>query len=896
MAFRKKILLLATKISLECGTYTGVTPSDPEYMILDPVVTDEMADVGMHVKVRRPRHIEEIARKAGVSVDYAQEQVNKLADCGIVRCVYDGEEETYYYPIWVPGIMEGMLSVKSQVEKYPVIAECFERYTRYRTPILVPNFPVGMGPMRVMPVGSAIKNDTHAAPYDEVERIIDNAWAISVGPCSCRRTRRIMGEGCGHLEEDMCMYINDNAKFFSKQGSHRLVSKEEAKEILKRAEDNGLVHEINEAEGYDGPTAICNCCGCSCLALRLGEYFNDPDMLRTNYVARVDRDKCVACGQCVENCQMGALKLGAKLCSNPEPDERTPFDQPWTEKHFNVDYRTNRTHVAESGTAPCKMECPAHIPVQGYIKLASQGKYLEALELIKKENPFPAVCGRICNRKCEDACTRGDIDQPIAIDDIKKFIADKELSAETRYVPPMLNQTGKPFTNKIAVIGGGPSGLSCAYYLAVKGYPVTVFEKGDKVGGMLTRILPSFRLEKDVVEAEIDVLREMGVEFRCGVDVGKDVTIAQLREQGYEAFYLAAGAWKSAPLGCAGEDKAGVWGGIEFLKAVNADEEVKVGKNVAVIGGGNTAMDVARTAIRLGAENVYVVYRRTADEMPAAAEEVAEAEAEGVQFKYLMTPAEVLGEEAVTGLKLQCMELSAVEDASGRRQPVERKGVFEELAVDCVIAATGQKVDLGAMLDGTKVQRGRNGTVVVDPVTLQTGEPDIFAGGDVVTGPRFAIDAIAAGKEGSISIHRFVHEGQSLVLGRAVKEYLSLDKDNVVVPIKSLRPAPRQKAADGSPEEAKKTFRDLRGTFTEEQLKKETERCLGCGAVVLDEYMCIGCGICTTKCKFDAIHLERVRDVEGLDYDKLVPSLAPHVAKRYGSIAIKSLSKPFAKK
>ena len=329
---------------------------------------------------------------------------------------------------------------------------------------------------------------------------------------------------------------------------------------------------------------------------------------------------------------------------------------------------------------------------------------------------------------------------------------------------------------------------------------------------------------------------------------------------------------------------------------MNAGEEVKVGKNVAVIGGGNTAMDVARTAIRLGAENVYVVYRRTADEMPAAAEEVAEAEAEGVQFKYLMTPAEVLGEEAVTGLKLQCMELSAVEDASGRRQPVERKGVFEELAVDCVIAATGQKVDLGAMLDGTKVQRGRNGTVVVDPVTLQTGEPDIFAGGDVVTGPRFAIDAIAAGKEGSISIHRFVHEGQSLVLGRAVKEYLSLDKDNVVVPIKSLRPAPRQKAADGSPEEAKKTFRDLRGTFTEEQLKKETERCLGCGAVVLDEYMCIGCGICTTKCKFDAIHLERVRDVEGLDYDKLVPSLAPHVAKRYGSIAIKSLSKPFAKK
>ncbi len=893
MAFRKKILMLATKISIECGTYMGVTPSDPEYMILDPVVTDGMADVGMHVKVRSPRHIEEIAKKAKVSVDYAQEQVNKLADCGIVRCIYDGDVETYYYPIWVPGIMEGMLSVKEQVEKYPVIAECFERYTRYRTPILVPNFPVGMGPMRVMPVGSAIKNDTHAAPYDEVERIIDNAWAISVGPCSCRRTRRIMGEGCGHLEEDMCMYINDNARFFSKQGSHRLVSKEEAKEILKRAEDNGLVHEINEAEGYDGPTAICNCCGCSCLALRLGEYFNDPDLLRTNYVARVDKDKCVACGQCVENCQMGALKLGAKLCGNPEPEVRKPFDQPWTKKHYNVDYRTNRRDVVDSGTAPCKMECPAHIPVQGYIKLASQGRYLEALELIKQENPFPAVCGRICNRKCEDACTRGDIDQPIAIDDIKKFIADKELSAETRYVPKMLNQTGKPFTNKIAVIGGGPSGLSCAYYLAVKGYPVTVFEKGDRVGGMLTRVIPTFRLEKDVVEAEIDVLRQLGVEFRCGVEVGKDVTIQQLRNEGYEAFYLAAGAWKSVRLGVPGEDKAGVWDGISFLEAVNGENRPEVGRRVAVIGGGNTAMDVARAALRLGAEEVTVVYRRTRAEMPASDEEIAEAEAEGVKFKYLASPAEITGEGAVAGIRLQLMELGG-SDASGRRSSVPT-GETEELAADCVISALGQRVDLGDMLKGTAVRRRKNGTVEVDPVTLQTDEGDIFAGGDVVTGARFAIDAIAAGKEASISIHRFVHEGQSLVLGRSVKEYLSIDKEAVNVPIHNLNLTPRQKSEDGGAAEAIKTFRDLRGTFTEEQMKKETERCLGCGAVVLDEYMCVGCGICTTKCRFDAIHLERVRDVEGLDYDNLVPSLAPHIAKRYGNIAIKSLTRPLGK-
>ena len=898
MAFRMSILKLASKISLESGTYMGVTPADPEYMILDPVVTDEMAEVGMHIRVRKPRSIEEIAASAKKSVEYCQQMVDRLAAIGMARCVYEGEKKTYYYPIWVPGIMEGMLSNKEQSEKYPVIAECFERYTRYRTPLIVTNLPEGMGPMRVMPVGSAISSDSRAATYDEVEHIIDRAWAISVGPCSCRRSRRIMGEGCGHLEEDMCMYIDDNAKFFAEQGSHRLISKDEAREILKRAEDNGLIHEINEAEGVDGATAICNCCYCSCFALRLGKLFDDPDSLRSNYVAKVDKEKCVACGACVENCQMNALKLGRRLCSREDerPAERDyPADTIWTPDHYDPSYRTNRQLVSDAGTAPCKASCPAHIPVQGYIKLASQGRYLEALELIKHENPFPAVCGRICNRECEDACTRGDVDDPIAIDDIKKFIADKELSAETRFIPPMLNQTGKPFPEKIAVIGGGPSGLSCAYYLAVKGYPVTVFEKNDSVGGMLTKVIPTFRLEKDVVEAEIDVLRALGVEFRCGVEVGRDVTLAQLREQGYRAFYLAAGAWKSAAAGCPGDSMEGVMGAVEFLFAVDAGQKPDVGAHVAVIGGGNTAMDAARTALRLGAGEVTVIYRRTRDEMPADPEEIAEAEAEGVKFLFLRAPAEITGEGRAQSLKLQVMALSDTADASGRRKPLPVKDSFEVLPVTAVISAVGQRVDLGDMLAGSRVRQNRNGTVAVDEVTLQTGEPDVFAGGDVVTGPRFAIDAIAAGKEGAVSIHRFVHEGQSLTIGRDRKDYLSLDKSDAYISPFGLNRTPRQKAAAPAPEEARKTFRDLRGTLTEAQMQKETQRCLGCGATEVDEFRCVGCGICTTKCKFDAIRLERVRDVKGLDYDKMVPTVAPYVMKRMGKIAVKSISRALKK-
>ena len=891
MAKRPNILKLASKISLESLTYTGITYNDPEYRILEPIVSDDMCEVMMHMRLETPRTVEDIARRAKKSVDFTQTQLDKLVTCGVIRTRPVDGQPGYYYPIWVPGIMEGILTNREQCDKYPDLGRCFEEYTRRRISVLAPVMAPGMSFMRVMPVMSAIENNSRTASYDEISTLIDKAEIVSVGPCSCRRARRLMGEGCGHLEEDMCMYLNENARTYIKTGAHREVSKEEAYQILKRAEDNGLIHEINQAPGFEDASAICNCCGCSCFALRIGEYFRKPDSLRSNYVARVDKQNCVACGQCVENCQMNALKLGQKLCST-EPvvgDVSTVEyrNSMWKKSDYNVDYRTNRTDVVSTGTAPCKSQCPAHIPVQGYIKLASQGRYTEALELIKKENPFPAVCGRICNKACEDACTRGSIDSPIAIDDIKKFIAEKDLEAGTRYVPKMLNQTGKPYPEKIAVIGAGPAGLSCAYYLAVKGYPVTVFEKEKLLGGMMTLGIPSFRLDRDVVNAEIDILRELGVEFKTGVQVGKDVTIQQLRQEGFKAFYLGIGASKGMAVGCKGDDLPGVFTGIDFLKAVNLGEKPGIGNDVAVIGGGNVAIDVARTAVRLGAENVTIVYRRGRDEMPAADDEIAEAEEEGVKFMFLASPVEISGKGKAQELKVELMELGEA-DAKGRRKPVGT-GKFQTVPVSSVISAIGQLVDMGGIDEGTNMQFSRKGTVYVDSLSYQTGEPDIFAGGDVVTGPKFAIDAIAAGKEGAISIHRFVHPGQRLDFGRDRRDYKALDVSTAAVSIESFDTAPRQKAAGGAAAEAKKTFKDLRGVFTEEQLKKETERCLGCGAVIVDEYMCVGCGICTTKCKFDAIHLEKISDNVGTPYFQTLARIAGNVPVRLGTIAAKKI-------
>ena len=865
MAHRPNILALASKISLESMTYTGITYSDPEYKILDPIVDDDMCSVMMRMRLETDFSVEDLAKKTKKSVDFVQTQCDKLVKAGVIRTRVRNGVLCYYYPIWVPGIMEGILSNREQCDAHPELGACFEEYTRIRVSMLAPVLGNGVNFMRVMPVMSAIENNTHKASYDELSTLIDKAWAISVGPCSCRRSRRLMGEGCGHLEEDMCLYLNDNAVGFSKNGEHRLITKEEAYEILKRAEDNGLVHEVNQAPGFDDVTAICNCCGCSCVALRIAEMFRSPNGVSSNFIARVDKDKCVACGQCVENCQTNAVRLGQKRClTDAHISDAYESDReiPWDKKSYNTDYRTNRTDTMPSGTAPCKAECPAHVPVQGYIKLAAQGRYTEALELIKKENPFPAVCGRICNKACEDACTRGSVDAPIAIDDIKKFIAEKDLETEHRFVPKMVNQTGKPYEEKIAVIGSGPAGLTCAYYLALKGYPVTVFEKEKELGGMLTLGIPSFRLEKDVIRAEIDILRDLGVQFKTGVAVGTDVTLDALRAEGFKAFYLAVGASRGAKLRCVGEELPGVMTGIDFLRAVNLGEAPEIGKSVAVIGGGNVAIDVARAA------------------MPAADEEIEEAVEEGVSFRFLAAPVEILGDGRAQTLRVETMELQ-----DGK--PVGT-GVYDTLSVSAVISAVGQEIDL----NGISVSAGTKGTVAVSLPSYQTSEPDVFAGGDVVTGPKFAIDAIAAGKEGAVSIHRYVHPGQSQIIGRDRRDYKSMNTATVGVPIAGFDTAPRQKPSGGSAKDAEKTFRDLRGTLSEEQLKIETRRCLDCGSAVVDESLCVGCGICTTKCKFDAIRLEKVTDYVGAPYFKALLGAVGNAPAALAKLVVKKVARP----
>jgi NADPH-dependent glutamate synthase beta chain and related oxidoreductases len=860
---RKLILKLGQKITDRIGH--RVTIEDPEYWGLACVVTDEMAEVALAMKVRVPATIDEVARATGKGRDYLEDILQKMAVIGLIEYNWENprREKQYVLPMFVPGSAEFTNMNEAQLVEHPELAKFFERMSRLPLEKVTPMVPLGgagIG-MHVIPVEKAIEAENQAVDVERISHWLkkyEGKYAAS--PCSCRLSRSIQGENAGDDPHDWCIGVGDMADYLVETGKGHYIDYDEVMATLKQAEDNGFVHQVTNIDGSDKIFAICNCNVSVCYALRTSQLFNTPNMSRSAYVAKVEAKDCVACGRCVEHCPAGAVKLGQKLCAKDGPIEYPRHELPdaakWGPQKWNESYRdSNRTNCYDTGTSPCKTACPAHVAVQGYLKMAGQGRYAEALALIKRENPFPAVCGRVCNKRCEEACTRGTVDQAVAIDEVKKFIAQRDLGASTRYVPPVVRPSRRNFDDKIAIVGAGPAGLACAFYLAEKGYKPTVFEKNELPGGMLTYGIPSFKLEKDVVAAEIDVLRAMGVDIRCGVEVGRDVTLGDLRKQGYKAFYLAIGCQGGRKANVAGEEAEGVMTAVDFLRAALADESYKVSGRTVVVGGGNVAIDVARTALRCGASEVTMHCLEGRDIMPASKEEIEEAEAEGITVGCGWGPKEILVEDGrVSGIVFKrCV---SVFDEKGTFAP--KYDEAETMTVPCenLYMSIGQSILWGGLLEGSKVKLRRGSGAVADPLTYQTDESDVFAGGDVYTGPKFAIDAIAAGKEGAISIHRYVHAGNSLTIGRNRREFVELDKENIAV--EDYDHSPRQVPGFDSRIEQKRSFRDARLPLTEEQVRAETARCLSCGASVVDPNKCIGCGVCTTKCEFDAIKLHRL--------------------------------------
>ena len=899
--------VLATAQKVTNRLLVKIGQDDPDYWGLAAVMTEEEAELTRKMKRRVPMFFEELVKLTGWEEERLQTVLDDLSYKGVLEYNWenlDGKNpdhrKRYLLPLFVPGSAEFTVMNQKQVEEHPEMATFFEREAFLPLKLATPLVPMGGGGigMHVIPVEHAIRQESVTADVEHLSHWLKKYDTYAAGSCSCGVAERTRGDNDGRDPQNWCIGVGDMATYLVETGKGHYITYDEVIDTLILAEKNGYVHQITNIDGEEKIFAICNCDVNICYALRTSQLFNTPNLSRSAYVAHVDEEKCVACAGCVEVCPAGAVQLGQKLpCESgpisyprqPLPDERS-----WGEDDWDVDYKNNnRIETHDTGTAPCKTACPAHISVQGYLRMAAEGRYREALALIKKENPFPAVCGRVCNRRCEEACTRGTVDEAVAIDEVKRFIAQKDLDAETRYVPePVIPSTRGRMPEKVAIIGGGPAGLTCAYYLAEMGYNPTVFERNERPGGMLTYGIPAYKLGKDVVDAEIDVMREMGVEIRCGVDVGRDVSIQQLRDEGYAAFYLAVGCQGARKAGVAGEDAEGICSAIDLLHQVADNPALEVAGTTVVIGGGNVAIDAARVSARCGASKVLMYCLEQRDEMPALPVECEEAEQDGVEICNGWGPASFEADASGRVTSVTLKRCTRVYDEDGRFSPIYDEN--DTITVPCnnAVLAIGQSIEWGELLAGTAVELGRGNGVLADPKTYQTAEPDIFAGGDAYTGPKFVIDAIAAGHEAAISIHRFVQKGSSLTIGRNQRHYVELDKGDITLNPSSYNHAPRQQPAVDEVADILHNWNDPARGFTEEQIRVECARCLKCGASIVDPNKCIGCGLCTTRCEFDAIHLRRDNpDASrmGKAEDK-IKVLLPYAAKR----GIKILRNKFA--
>lgn len=875
---REKILKLGKKIT-DCLPHKlhGLTTDDPEYWGLACVVTDEMADIALKMKVRKHYTFEQLLKmNKGYTSTELQKILDEMSHIGILEYDYgdlydkngpiEGKRERrYLLPLFVSGSAEFTNMIKEQLDEHPELAMFFERMTFLPLEKVTPMVPpggAGIG-MHVIPVEQAIDAKNTSLDIEHISYWLKKYEGhLSVGICSCRYGRSKLNEGCGDSCEEWCIGVGDMADYCVETNKGRKITYEEAIQILKNAEANGYVHQITNIDGENKIFAICNCNVNICNALRTSQLFNTPNMSRSAYTAHIDIDKCVACGKCVEYCPSGAVKLGQKLNTKngpiKYPKHELPDHMPWGKDKWDEAYRDkNRINCYQTGTAPCKVACPAHIAVEGYIKMVKEGRFRDALALIKKDNPFPAICGRVCNKRCEAACTRGKIDEAVAIDDIKKFVAELDLQSNTRYIPDIVipSNMGR-WKEKIAIIGAGPAGLSCAYYLATKGYYPVVFEKNEKPGGMLTYGIPSYKLEKDVIDAEIEILKELGVTIKCGVEVGKDVTIASLREEGFKAIYIAIGCQGGKLPGIPGEDAKGTSVAVKFLHDATVDKSTILNGNVVVVGGGNVAIDCARTAKRFKANKVSVFSLEDRNHMPATNQEILETLDEGIEINNGYGPKEIIKDENGCVKQIVFKKCLSVNDpVTHKFNPVYDENDTVTIDATHVIFAIGQTINWGNLLEGTKVTFQHGNYPVADKLTYQTNEPDIFVGGDVYTGPKFAIDAIEAGKCAAESLHRFVQPGTSLTIGRNRRDFIELNKDDLV--IDGYDNQGRNEPGMDETIDYRNSFKDAHKTFTKEQAMSEANRCLCCGASIVDENKCIGCGVCTTKCEFDAIHLVR---------------------------------------
>jgi heterodisulfide reductase subunit A-like polyferredoxin len=639
--------------------------------------------------------------------------------------------------------------------------------------------------------------------------------------------------------------------------------------LVYLVEKNSAIGGVMSQLDKTFPTNDCSMCIISPKLVECGRHLNidlltmtdilevsgEPGKFKVRILERpryIDITKCTACDECAKACPI---------------DVANTFDQGLRDRKaaykLYPQAMPSAYAIEKRGTAPCKATCPAHVSIQGYIALINQGKYREGLELFKEAHPFPAICGRVCHHPCEEICTRGELDEPIAIEYLHRFLADLDLSSETRYVPEVKERKEE----KVAIIGAGPAGLTAGYYLCKEGYPITIFEKLPVAGGMMAVGIPEYRLPRDILDAEIQVIRDIGVEIKTGLTFGQDVTLESLKKDGFKAVFLATGLHLSRRLNVEGEDLPGVLNGVEYLRDVALGNPASLKKKVTVIGGGNVAVDVALTAMRKGAEHVTLVCLEKREEMPAWDYEIEEALEEGVTIVNSLGPKRFLEKDGeVSGIEFK--RCTAVFDEKGAFNPQYDETDQTTMETQSVIVAIGQAGDLSfADEEGVSITVG--GGLEADPVTLQTPLEWVFAGGDALYGPKSVVEAVACGKEAAESINRYLN-GLDLKEGRT--QEWSYEKPDITGETKK----PRTPMGQISVEERKGNFKEIALGFSEDGARAEAERCLECG-------ICSECYQCVSACLAGAVDHAMMPEERTLEVGAIIlaPGFTPFDPTRY---------------
>ncbi len=577
----------------------------------------------------------------------------------------------------------------------------------------------------------------------------------------------------------------------------------------------------------------------------------------------VDESRCIGCGECAKNCPVEIISEFDMELANKNAIY-VPFPQAVPLKYT----------IQKRGKSPCKVACPTKTNVQGYVALIRERKFREALELVKKAHPFPGICGRICTHPCELNCKRGEVDDPLAISALKRFLADLEPTFEDE---PILPKKKEKKPQKVAVIGGGPAGLTAAYNLTVEGYQTTVFEALPVLGGMMRVGIPSYRLPREVLRREIDNIISLGVEVKLDTPIGEKIKLQGLQKD-YDAIFIAAGAHNPFKLGIEGEDLKGVYHGVTFMRKINLGEPVELKDRVAVIGGGNTAMDCARSARRMGINEVFLLYRRSRNEMPVDPKEVEEAGEEGVKFHFLCSPTRILSDNGETVSKIECIKMKLGEpDKSGRRRPIPIEGSEFVVDVDMVISAVSQAPDISFLPEEAQFEITKWERLAVNPTTLMTNTPGVFAGGDFITGPSTVIDAIAAGERAAITIDKFLQGAENLEESLKSEDLPDISSQ---VDIEDVQIEKRRKARTITLEERLSSFEEVELGLTEEEAIAEANRCLSCG-------ICSECLECVKSCEAEAVDHEMVPTELELNVGSIVVSTGfdlyePDIDNEYG--------------